>query len=277
MIWRTVTDLPSAEWFGSELLEWRRIGSDSYSVLYDAGNIMVGFWEQEKLLRCARSSRTTLVRTSLSGDRACGQLSLSPYLLTANPASELQFTCADLLRLSSEFGWPAPAEWGKPFVDRNGNFYSVAQAESLRHDVIGYTLMVSDIRESEHFYGRVLGLETEGDHVFSCGTITIRLRHETAIGLLASLNRMQRLMGDWVVFHVTDIETMAARLESRGVRFPCGIEDSRSGRIAYFNDPNGHSLNLWEPPDEPADINYFPVLTRLVNRSRGAHGVVIRL
>jgi predicted enzyme related to lactoylglutathione lyase len=128
--------------------------------------------------------------------------------------------------------------------------------------------MVSDLDNSHEFYGGVLGLTTDASCAFVCGRVTIQLRRESAIGLVKSLNRMQRLMGDWAVFHVTDIETTAARLENRGVRFPSGIEDSQSGRIAYFNDPDGHSLNLWQPPGEPTEMNYFPVLTRLINRRR---------
>ena len=267
MIWRTVSDLSSAERFATELLEWPKIGSDSYSVLYDAGNIMVGFWEQEKLLNLTRTSRSTLVATALSGERACGQLSLSRYVLVANPACELQFT-TNLSRLTTAFGWPAAVPASQPdraFVDKDGNYFSVSNSGSANNHVTAYNLMVSDLDVSVKFYSDVLGLVTDSSRAFICGKVAIGLREETAIGLVKSLNRVQRLMGDWAVFHVTDIETTAARLENRGVSFPHGIEDSRFGRVAYFNDPDGHSLNLWEPPSEPAEINYFPVLTRLIN------------
>jgi len=268
MIWRTVSDLSSAERFATELLEWRKIGSDSYSVLYDAGNIMVGFWEQEKLLNLTRASRSTLVATSLAGERACGQLSLSRYMLIANPACELQLTHTDLPSLITAFGWrpAAAAEPPQTFVDHDGNYFSVSTAGDQNH-LTALNLMVSDLRGSDNFYGDVLGLQAVGQS-FVCGRITIRLRQETAIGLVKSLNQVQRLMGDWAVFHVADIETIAARLENRGVRFPNGIEDSRFGRVAYFNDPDGHPFNLWEPPAEPAEINYFPVLTRLTNSGK---------
>jgi predicted enzyme related to lactoylglutathione lyase len=66
------------------------------------------------------------------------------------------------------------------------------------------------------------------------------------------------------LFAVANIEGTALQLEKAGEKFPTGIEDSPHGRGAYFTDLDGHPLNLWQPPARSDDIDYFPVLNRLL-------------
>ncbi len=71
-----------------------------------------------------------------------------------------------------------------------------------------------------------------------------------------------------MIFYVREIKREVEFLASRGVKFPGWIEGSTAaGFVAYFQDPDGHNLWLWEPPsaytpDMP--INYFPVLERIL-------------
>jgi len=142
-------------------------------------------------------------------------------------------------------------------------------APTVASPLTGFNFMVSDLAASRKFYGGVLGLQPAqsppNTGVFKSGRVTITLTQETAVGLVHSLNASGRLNADWLMFAVGNIEGTAVQLEKAGVKFPTGIEDSPHGRGAYFTDPDGHPLNLWLPPASSDDIDYFPVLNRLLS------------
>ena len=75
-------------------------------------------------------------------------------------------------------------------------------------------------------------------------------------------------MADSLVFHVRDIEETMEALRRRGVEFPNGIEKSSTGPLAYFNDPDGHLLAIWQAPARHTpdqSIDFHPVLKRILN------------
>ena len=67
----------------------------------------------------------------------------------------------------------------------------------------------------------------------------------------------------FLVFYVTDgIEEKYEKLVKKGVSFSGGVTDQPYGKIAEFQDPDGHSLFLWQPP--PRDSKKFPHVSGLV-------------
>lgn len=139
---------------------------------------------------------------------------------------------------------------------------------------IGFNILVSDVKRSQKFYKEVLGLRSlkadKGEAKFDLGTMILSIRREPAIGLVQSLARTGRLLGDWIMFHVNDINSAVEALKKKGVEFPLGIEESGHGLGAFFQDPDGHSLTVWQPPNQPLDIDYFPVLQRVLSNAAQA-------
>jgi predicted enzyme related to lactoylglutathione lyase len=143
------------------------------------------------------------------------------------------------------------------------------RASKTSSQFVGFNILVSDLKRSQKYYKEVLGLKSlkagKGEAKFDLGTMILSIRQEPAIGLVQSLARTGRLLGDWIMFHVNDIESAVEVLEKKGVEFPLGIEESGHGLGAFFKDPDGHSLTLWQPPNQPLDIDYFPVLQRVLS------------
>jgi catechol 2,3-dioxygenase-like lactoylglutathione lyase family enzyme len=136
--------------------------------------------------------------------------------------------------------------------------------------VVGFTLVVGDMAASEKFYREVLGLTVlrRDDKIsFDAGALILRIQPERSLGQVKQL-RERGLLKDQLIFYVREIKREVDFLSGRGVDFPQGIEGSvAAGFVAYFADPDGHNLWLWEPPTAftPAmPINYFPVLERIL-------------
>jgi predicted enzyme related to lactoylglutathione lyase len=132
--------------------------------------------------------------------------------------------------------------------------------------------MASDVSKSEAFYTDVVELPRldglENTASFDVGPSMLHLIPETTPRLVFSLRKTGRLHGDWLVFHTKDIEERVNRLSRLGAKFPQGIEESAIGRMAYFNDPDGYALVMWQPADDESlpmkKINFFPVLNRIL-------------
>lgn len=264
----------------------------------------------------------------------CGK-NFDPLALVSNPANQLLVGSGDFQGAVTRLGRTfkvAPAVTKSAsgdivsFVDQDGNFSGVvrpggagvparvgtklrkllsqnvtngkrgARSAKKRGRLVGYELLVSNLKASQKFYATTLGLRSLGGsrtHAqFDLGTMVLTIRLEPALGLVRSLQRGNRLEGDWLVFHVDDIEEKFSQLKRRGVKFPLGIEDSSHGRGALFQDPDGHVLNIWEPPaslGNPAhehkvlsraarggrrlkkadqDINFFPQLNRILQQNQ---------
>lgn len=277
-----------AFWGQEEAEEFFAVASEKLATAGDAGSAM-----RQRFLNVANQ---------------CGGMNLSRVPLVINPAVNTRFATGDIAGpggvLSSEGGGgPAPTaqdELGEslPFYDDDGNLYSLSALDStvaatlggpvgerLGHFLEGHqpergklavtTLMVTNVVKSAEFYREVLGLEqlgvTNGVASFDVGASILRLAPEPTTRTVRSLFRAGRLNGDWLVFHTGSIRRTVSRLERKGVKFPLGIEESATGRLAYFTDPDGIALVLWDPPSNETlpegYINFFPVLNRILQQA----------
>lgn len=243
----------------------------------------------------------------LSVANQCGGMNLSRVPLVTNPALNMRFMMNNVeagpgAALSNENDGvgvtPASDELGKslPFYDDDGNLFSVSQFDedvaASAGDEVGRamksikssregesvhlaatTLLVSNVVKSAEFYRETLGFKqlgaTNGVATFDVGGSVLRLQPEPTPRTVRSLFRSGRLNGDWLVFHTKSIADTVKKLQGAGVSFPLEIEESATGQLAYFTDPDGSSLVLWEPPEKSAlpdgYINFFPVLNRLLS------------
>jgi predicted enzyme related to lactoylglutathione lyase len=144
--------------------------------------------------------------------------------------------------------------------------------EHLPNPVIGHELLVTDLSRSTKYYSEVLGLkllETSAHEArFDAGTMMLTLRLEPTNMLVSFLRKSGRLLGDWLVFHTESIKETSDALQAKGVTFPAGIESSVIGDIAYFNDPDGYSLTLWQPSGRTKMIDFNAPLKRILDEAR---------
>lgn len=295
MIWRRVHDLPSLRPQVDRIYGWHEVSADGYSVMYDAGTVLVAYWQQSQLLltQAEETADTTctietqLTRTSafnpsnqliLAVEDTGGALrrlsqfagrSLRPSVRSDRTGEAISFV--DEVGNTTRYLRPAEGRSGEPITRRvraldaagfkpNGSF----------HPVVGYELLASDLETSREFYEDVLRLRAErsGDDevIFDTGNLPLILRREPTAGLVTMVRGTGKLKDDLVVFHHPDVESAVYGLSRRGARFPNGIEDSPHGRLATFEDPDGHALSVWQPPTQDRDrtMNHFAVLERLL-------------
>ncbi len=115
-------------------------------------------------------------------------------------------------------------------------------------------LQCKDLEDSKRFYRDVLGLrpieeEEENDGAesahFDVGNIRLTLtegQHSKAEAKPASSGQL--------VFVVENaIDVVCADLSKRGVKFRSKkIAEDASGKAAWFSDPDGNTIYLWQPP-----------------------------
>jgi predicted enzyme related to lactoylglutathione lyase len=287
IIWRRVLELSAAKRTVQRINGWPLVGEDNYSAMYDAGNVLVGYWSQAEFFtesrggKIASASLTEIVPTT-----ACTVETGTVRTAAYNPSNQLilgvQDTGPVAQRLSSLVGHAVhPTETREragsaiSFIDDVGNttrFLRLSKAAagstlgqrlgSLRdggprrelpfNPALGYELLVSDLDASRRFYADVLGLHTEltaqDEVVLDTGNLLLTLRKEPALGLVTSIQRTGKLGDDLVVFHSNNLDSAVADLAGRGVAFPHGIEESPVGRLAVFRDPDGHTLSAWQSP-----------------------------
>jgi catechol 2,3-dioxygenase-like lactoylglutathione lyase family enzyme len=101
-----------------------------------------------------------------------------------------------------------------------------------------------DYETAAEFYGTVLGLEfgkrwgkmPAGE--FETGNLTIAVMESEAFGLEFQPHTHP------IALHVEDFEAARAELESRGVSFKGDTIDSGVCHQAFFEDPDGNSLEI---------------------------------
>ena len=138
---------------------------------------------------------------------------------------------------------------GKPI---SGHTFSLMDTTPLRGAGLVGFVGSSDLSRSRAFYEAVLGLAVVHDNAYACvfdvaGT-TLRI---TAVS--------EAVVAPYTVlgWQVDDIDTTVDGLRARGVTFtiyPGMDQDDRGiwtapsgGRIAWFFDPDGHTLSLTQP------------------------------
>lgn len=139
-------------------------------------------------------------------------------------------------------------------------------------------LYCKDVQQTKRFYRDVVGLKPiEGESGdlgthFDLGTIRLTLlplarvspsstatTAATATSASAAASAKGNVGGkqfpppvtqQYLVFHVeSSIEAVYNDLVKRGVKMKSkGIAEDTMGKTAWFNDPDGHTIYLWQPP-----------------------------
>ena len=114
-------------------------------------------------------------------------------------------------------------------------------------------LQCKDIEDSRRFYKEVIGLksineEEENDGIahFDVGNIRLTLKEMPQ----AKGDAQKSITSGQLVFVVENaIDQVCADLQKRGVKFRSKkISEDSSGKTAWFNDPDGNVIYLWQPP-----------------------------
>jgi catechol 2,3-dioxygenase-like lactoylglutathione lyase family enzyme len=282
MLFRRVEGAEPARAFAARVLGWPELGDG----VYDAGNALVGFG----------------VQATEMGPGVCSRENLRPVATGLNPASELRVAAADfdgaVRRVAGALGVPWETLSASVRHDREGCSLSFHDATGnlttllrpLRRPraarpggplpdadvpaVVEVALQVADLARSLRFYCEVLGVPalrlTPRQACLDAGPLVLALVAEEEPGTVADLRRRGALR-DSVIFRVAGLQAEVDALAARGVAFPLGVEEcSTARRKAFFFDPDGHRLVLWEPPraagpGTPAAA-YLPVLERIEAR-----------
>jgi glyoxylase I family protein len=110
-------------------------------------------------------------------------------------------------------------------------------------------LYVSDLERSVRFYGETLGIGVarrwhEGA-AFNFGNVVLGLHIEEG--------KVTRGNSPTITFKVTEnIDGLYSDLVGRGVHFTQAVTTEPYGRIAAFEDPDGHALLLHQPQEMPS-------------------------
>jgi predicted enzyme related to lactoylglutathione lyase len=106
------------------------------------------------------------------------------------------------------------------------------------------TVFVTDYPAAIEFYCQTLGLEHSVDYgkipggEVETGNLTLQVLDSAAIG------REFQASGHPIAFHVEDVETARAELESKGITFLADTMDSGVCHMAHFTDPDGNALMI---------------------------------
>jgi predicted enzyme related to lactoylglutathione lyase len=306
MIWRRVSNLHHSQAFAKRVLRPPVIGKDPISIMYDGGGVILGFAIQEAqpsnepvLNACSEiglqdfflqnNPASSLVFSPVDFKASLRDLYTDRNIVTAPEKSAagecLRFVDDDgnfscFYRPSRTAMSSRSGEKLREILERRpGQGAHVVDTafeskpgseEAVPNPVIGFELLVSDLARSKKYYNEILGctlLESSGEEAkFDVGGIILTLRVEPTNMLVQFLRKSGRLLGDWVVFHTNDIKGTSEALRAHGVAFPAGIETSLIGDVAYFNDPDGYSLALWQPSGRTKMIDFNPALKRLLDQ-----------
>jgi len=107
-------------------------------------------------------------------------------------------------------------------------------------------LPVNDMERALQFYGDTLGISVKENY----GKWAILELDGLTIGLNARESEQPGPEGGAVIsFRPADgLEQAVEQLQGKGVEVVDGITEHDWGRVAAFKDPDGNSLELYEPP-----------------------------
>jgi glyoxylase I family protein len=120
--------------------------------------------------------------------------------------------------------------------------------------VHGVRYQVKDVARSVAFYTQHLGFELKHQQLpafanVSLGDTQLLLSGPGASGSRPMPNGQQQEPGGWnrVVLRVTDLPALIAELTSAGLCFRNEMETGPGGRQIQLEDPDGNSIELFEP------------------------------
>ena len=107
------------------------------------------------------------------------------------------------------------------------------------------TIMVSYVDKALDFYEKILGLELREKYGSKYAEVQV---NGFVIGLHLKNSDSPRSESNnmLVGFRVEDLEHSAANLKNKGVKFSTETEEGVAGKFAYFSDPDGNMLYLWQ-------------------------------
>jgi len=108
------------------------------------------------------------------------------------------------------------------------------------------TIMVSNVDKALVFYKEILGLKLRKNYSSKYAEVQI---NGFIIGLhLKNSDRLKSCESNSmsIGFRVEDLENSVTNLKNKGVEFPDEIEDGEARKFAYFQDPDGNTLYLWQ-------------------------------
>ena len=131
---------------------------------------------------------------------------------------------------------------------------------SKPHDAIqgvhGVRYQVKDVARSVEFYTRHLGFELTHQHLpafasISLGDAQILLSGPGASGSRPMPDGRAQEPGGWnrVVLRVADLPALIDTLKDAGLSFRNEMESGPGGRQIQVEDPDGNSIELFEPAD----------------------------
>jgi ureidoacrylate peracid hydrolase len=133
------------------------------------------------------------------------------------------------------------------FIDRNG----AARTLEFAHMV----LQVGNIEASKHFYLDLLGMTPRPAIPLADGRPVVPFREGIA---LTSGNPGKPPQIDHMAFRVSDVRTIAKRLEIEQVKFFRELHDGVLGLTIYVADPDGNKVELFEQGAKLADRQSKP-------------------
>jgi predicted enzyme related to lactoylglutathione lyase len=107
------------------------------------------------------------------------------------------------------------------------------------------TIFVSDMDRSVKFYTEVLGLKLAqrfGNHWASVETGGLSIGLHPASGRSPSGKDGSTIVG----FEISGIEKAVSKLQEQGVKFRGPIVQDEAGKFAYFEDPDGMGLYMFQ-------------------------------
>jgi catechol 2,3-dioxygenase-like lactoylglutathione lyase family enzyme len=109
------------------------------------------------------------------------------------------------------------------------------------------TIMVSNLNKSVTFYTETLGLPLKEKYGSKYAELEA---NGFVIGLhLAESEQISNICYSksmFIGFRVEDLESAVDSLQSKGVLFSTKVEEGVAGKFAYFEDPDGNPLYLWQ-------------------------------
>jgi glyoxylase I family protein len=132
--------------------------------------------------------------------------------------------------------------------------HSRAKREQLVEGLWGVRYQVRDVRRSIEFYTTILGFKLDMQNLpafgqVSAGNLKLILSGPGASGSRPMPDGQRQEPGGWnrVVLEVKDLSACLAELQKRGVHFRNDLEEGPGGKQIQVDDPDGNSIELFEP------------------------------
>lgn len=123
------------------------------------------------------------------------------------------------------------------------------------HQVLLFSVPVTDQDRARDFYVDVLGFELANDQVMGPGMRWVQVRPrggQTSITLVGWFPTMPAGSLRGMVLETADLDGDTARLTERGVTIDGGVQQAPWGRYVQFTDPDGNGIVLQASAAAPA-------------------------